>query len=50
MKYLSPEIAALSKKFEESKSLVLKNNSCGIFQNLDYKKQSTLAKEDKKKL
>tara|TARA_R110002153_G_scaffold240998_1_gene395841 strand:+ start:250 stop:396 length:147 start_codon:yes stop_codon:yes gene_type:complete len=34
MKYLSKEIEALSKGFEESKSLVQKNNkSCGIFQN-----------------
>lgn len=49
MKYLTPEIAALSKKFEESKSLVLKNTSCGIFQNVDYNKETNTAKEIKTK-
>jgi len=37
MKYLTPEIEALSKKFKDSKSLILQNNSCGIFQNIVYK-------------
>jgi hypothetical protein len=36
MKYLSPEIEAMSKKFEKTKSLVRTNISCGIFQDLDY--------------
>ena len=33
MKYLSPEIEALSKKYEETKSLARPNTSCGIFQD-----------------
>ena len=33
MKYLTPEIEALSKNFEVSKSLVKRNVSCGIFQD-----------------
>ena len=37
MKYLTPEIEALSKDFKDSKSLILQNNSCGIFQNIAYK-------------
>lgn len=36
MKYLSPEIEAMSKKFEETKSLARTSVSCGIFQELDY--------------
>lgn len=36
MKYLSPEIAALSKQFETTKSLARTTTSCGIFQDLDY--------------
>lgn len=35
MKYLSPEIEAMSKKFEKTKSLVRTNISCGVFQDLD---------------
>lgn len=36
MKYLSPEIEAMSKRFEETKSLARTNISCGIFQDIDY--------------
>ena len=36
MNYLSPEIAALSKKLETSKPLARTNVSCGIFQDCDY--------------
>jgi hypothetical protein len=36
MKYLSPEIEAMSKRFEETKSLARTNVSCGIFQDLNY--------------
>ncbi|MHB0755828.1 hypothetical protein [Polaribacter sp. M15] len=36
MKYLTPEIEALSKKYEVSKSLARTSVSCGIFQDLDY--------------
>ena len=35
MKYLTPEIEALSKN-TETKSLVRSNVSCGIFQECDY--------------
>ena len=35
MKYLTPDIAALSKR-NSSKSLVRSNTSCGIFQDCDY--------------
>lgn len=35
MKYLTPEIEALSKNFV-TKSLVRSNVSCGIFQDCDY--------------
>lgn len=35
MKYLTPEIEALSKGYN-SKSLVRPNVSCGIFQDCDY--------------
>jgi hypothetical protein len=36
MKYLSPEIEALSKNSTISKSLARTNMSCGIFQDCDY--------------
>jgi hypothetical protein len=36
MKYLSPEIEAMSKQFETTKSLARTTTSCGIFQDLDY--------------
>ena len=39
-KYLSPEIAALSKNFDVSKSLAKRNVSCGIFQDCDNTKKS----------
>ena len=35
MKYLSPEIEALSKAFETSKPLARSSVSCGIFQDCD---------------
>ncbi len=35
MKFLTPEIEALSKNFVESKSLARTNVSCGIFQDCD---------------
>nr|WP_290855230.1 hypothetical protein [Flaviramulus sp.] len=35
MKYLSPEIEALS-RLKNTKSLVRSNVSCGIFQDCDY--------------
>mgnify|MGYP001024355199 FL=1 len=47
MKYLTPEIEALSKKFKDSKSLILQNNSCGIFQNIAYKDNSQKLKKNK---
>ncbi|WP_201288848.1 hypothetical protein [Polaribacter septentrionalilitoris] len=39
MKYLTPEIEALSKQYEITKSLARTNTSCGIFQDIDYKEQ-----------
>ncbi len=39
MKYLSPEIEALSKQFEKTKSLATTNVSCGIFQDCDYNEE-----------
>lgn len=39
MKYLSPQIEALSKKFEVTKSLARTNVSCGIFQECDYNEE-----------
>ena len=41
MKYLSPEIEALSKKFEVTKSLARTNVSCGIFQECNYQQERT---------
>jgi len=38
MKYLTPEIAALSKKID-TKSLVRTNISCGIFQDCNYNEE-----------
>ncbi len=38
MKYLTPEIEALSKRVN-SKSLVRSNVSCGIFQDCDYNEE-----------
>jgi len=38
MKYLTPEIAALSKNMN-TKSLVRSNTSCGIFQDCDYNEE-----------
>lgn len=39
MKYLSPEIEALSKNFIEGKSLARTGVSCGIFQDCDYNEE-----------
>ncbi|WP_181858124.1 hypothetical protein [Polaribacter sp. WD7] len=39
MKYLTPEIEALSKKYEVTKSLARTSTSCGIFQDCDYKEE-----------
>lgn len=39
MKYLTPEIAALSKNISMSKSLARTNVSCGIFQDCDYNEE-----------
>lgn len=39
MKYLTPEIEALSKT-ENNKSLVRSNTSCGIFQDCDYNEET----------
>ena len=39
MKYLTPEIEALSKQFEITKSLARTSASCGIFQDCDYTEQ-----------
>lgn len=36
MKYLTPEIEALSKNANNEKSLARTNVSCGIFQDCDY--------------
>ena len=38
MKYLTPEIAALSENIN-NKSLARSNTSCGIFQDCDYKEE-----------
>lgn len=47
MKYLSPEIEALAKKFEKTKSLARTNVSCGIFQECDYtEERPTLYKKE----
>lgn len=35
MKFLTPEIEALSQQFVEGKSLAKRNVSCGIFQDCD---------------
>jgi hypothetical protein len=40
MKYLTPELEALSKQFEIKKSLAHKTISCGIFQDCDYNEES----------
>jgi hypothetical protein len=47
MKYLTPELEALSKQFEIKKSLAHKNTSCGIFQ--DYDVNEEIAQQYKKK-
>jgi len=41
MKYLTPEIEALTKQYGglKSKSLARTNVSCGIFQDLDYNEE-----------
>ena len=39
MKYLSPEIEALSKNLTIGKSLARTNVSCGIFQDCDYNEE-----------
>lgn len=39
MKYLSPEIEALSKNMTITKSLARTNVSCGIFQDCDYNEE-----------
>ncbi len=39
MKFLTPEIEALSKRYVEGKSLARINVSCGIFQDCDYNKK-----------
>lgn len=39
MKYLSPEIEALSKNGNIGKSLARSNTSCGIFQDCDYNEE-----------
>lgn len=49
MKYLSPEIAALSKQFETTKPLARTNVSCGIFQDCDYKEERPKLYQPKKK-
>lgn len=41
MKYLTPEIEALSKQYEITKSLARTNVSCGIFQDCDYNEVSS---------
>jgi hypothetical protein len=48
MKYLTPEIAAFSKKFETTKSLARTNVSCGIFQDCDYKEERPKVYQKKK--
>ncbi|MFH6770494.1 hypothetical protein [Gaetbulibacter aestuarii] len=50
MKYLTPEIEALSKQFNRGKSLARPNVSCGIFQDLDYnEKRPELYHQQKQK-
>ena len=39
MKFLTPEIEALSKLFVEGKSLARSSTSCGIFQDCDYNEE-----------
>ncbi|MCF7566841.1 hypothetical protein L3X37_00480 [Sabulilitoribacter arenilitoris] len=40
MKFLTPEIEALSKHHVKGKSLARTNISCGIFQDCDYNDES----------
>lgn len=39
MKFLTPEIAALSKNIGNGRSLARTNVSCGIFQDCDYNEE-----------
>ena len=39
MKFLNPDIEALSKHFVKGKSLARVNTSCGIFQDCDYNEE-----------
>lgn len=48
MKYLTPEIAALS-KYANSKSLARSNTSCGIFQDCDYTEERPKLYHQKKR-
>ena len=50
MKYLTPEIEALSKQFEVTKSLARTNVSCGIFQDCDYNEERPQLYQKKTKL
>lgn len=40
MKYLTPEIEALSKEYEITKSLARTSVSCGIFQDVEYNQKT----------
>ncbi|MEL0455196.1 hypothetical protein WJN01_03065 [Flavobacteriaceae bacterium SZ-1-7] len=48
MKYLTPEIEALSKQFEITKSLARTNVSCGIFQDCDYNEERPILYHEQK--
>ena len=50
MKYLTPEIEALSKQFEVTKTLARTNVSCGIFQDCDYNEKRPQLYQKKTKL
>lgn len=50
MKYLTPEIEALSKQFEVTKSLARTSVSCGIFQDCDYNQERPEVYQKKRNL
>lgn len=49
MKYLSPEIEALSKQFKITKTLARTNVSCGIFQECNYTEERPKLYQPKKR-
>jgi hypothetical protein len=47
MKYLTPELEALSKQFENTKSLARTNVSCGIFQDCEANEERPIKHQKK---